>query len=91
MVSSDDKTCEDAKDYAPHAKLMAVKECVSRYAAICTPPQRTTVALTEAAWRGMERAGRGKPVRGAHRIEVEFDVSHLAQAITDGAVQGKYG
>lgn len=80
MVTGDDKTCEDAKDYTPEAKLVAVKECVSRYAAICTPPQRTAVALTEAATRSMVRAGRGHPEPGAHRIEVEFDASHLAQA-----------
>ncbi|HKS44944.1 MAG TPA: M55 family metallopeptidase [Amycolatopsis sp.] len=80
MVTGDDKTCEDATDYAPGAELVAVKECVSRYAAVCLPPQRTAVALTEAAERGMSRARRGHPRRGGHRIEVEFDASHLAQA-----------
>ena len=28
----------------------------------------------------MKRAGRVEPVTGPHRIEVEFDASHLAQA-----------
>jgi D-amino peptidase len=80
MVSGDDRTCEDAKDYAPEACLVAVKECVSRYAAICTPPRGTAAALTSAAKRCMKIAGRGNPQPGAHRIEVEFDASHLAQA-----------
>lgn len=80
MVTGDDKTCEDATGYAPEAKLVAVKECVSRYAAICTPPQRTATALTEAATRAMDRAGHGQPKPGPHRIEIEFDASHLAQA-----------
>lgn len=80
MVSGDDRTCEDARDYAPEAALVAVKECVSRYAAICTPPLRTAAALTSAAKRCMKIAGRGNPKPGAHRIEVEFDASHLAQA-----------
>jgi D-amino peptidase len=80
MVSGDDKTCDDALDYAPKAKVVAVKECVSRYAAICTPPQRTAIALTQAAKQGMERAGRGRSEPVPHRIEVEFDASHLAQA-----------
>jgi D-amino peptidase len=80
MVTGDDKTCEDARGYAPDAKMVAVKECVSRYAAICTPPRRTTIALADAAKRSMGRAGRGTPTPGAHRIEVEFDASHLAQA-----------
>jgi D-amino peptidase len=80
LVTGDDKTCEDAMDYAPGAELVAVKECVSRYAAICTPPERTAAALTAAARSGMERAQRDEPATAPHRIEVEFDASHLAQA-----------
>ncbi|GHF52408.1 D-amino peptidase [Amycolatopsis bartoniae] len=80
MVTGDDKTCDDARDYAPEALGVAVKECVSRYAAICTPPQRTATALRVAAERAMTRAGHAEPERRPHRIEVEFDASHLAQA-----------
>lgn len=35
----------------------------------------------------MARAGRGEPRRGPHRIEVEFDASHLAQAAAVAAVE----
>ncbi|PXY29359.1 peptide ABC transporter substrate-binding protein [Prauserella sp. PE36] len=80
VVSGDDKTVEDARDYASDAALVAVKQCVSRYAAICSPPSVTAALLTEAAATGMKRAGRVEPVTGPHRIEVEFDASHLAQA-----------
>ncbi|MFF5990800.1 M55 family metallopeptidase [Prauserella flavalba] len=80
VVSGDDKTVEEARDYAPDAALVAVKECVSRYAAICSPPSVTAALLTEAAAQGMKRAGRVERVTGAHRVEVEFDASHLAQA-----------
>lgn len=80
MISGDDKTCEDAADYAPDAVGVAVKECVSRYAAICLPPARTAQALTDAATLAMKRAGRAEPRPAPHRIEVEFDASHLAQA-----------
>ncbi|GAA4535477.1 M55 family metallopeptidase [Amycolatopsis samaneae] len=80
LVSGDDKTCEDARDYAPDAELVPVKECVSRYAAICLPPARTAALLAEAAAESMKRAGRSTPDPGPHRIEVEFDASHLAQA-----------
>ncbi|WP_236792912.1 M55 family metallopeptidase [Amycolatopsis sp. GM8] len=80
MVTGDDKTCEDARDYAPDAIGVAVKECVSRYAAICTPPERTMTSLRLAAERAMERAGRYEPRRAPHRIDVEFDATHLAQA-----------
>ncbi|MER7113244.1 M55 family metallopeptidase [Saccharomonospora azurea] len=80
LVSGDDKTCEDALDYAPDAATVAVKQCVSRYAAICLPPSRTSADLTAAATRGMRLAGRGTPTTTAHHIDVEFDASHLAQA-----------
>ena len=78
--TGDDKACEDAADYAPDAHRVAVKECVSRYAAICTPPERTAEWITGAARAAMRLAGRGDPVVGPHRIEVEFDATHLAQA-----------
>jgi D-amino peptidase len=80
LVSGDDRTCDDARDYAPEADLVQVKECVSRYAAICLTPARTAELLTAAAAGSMERAGREERRVRAHRIEVEFDASHLAQA-----------
>ncbi|MEV0070269.1 MULTISPECIES: M55 family metallopeptidase [unclassified Amycolatopsis] len=80
LVSGDDQACEDARDYAPEAELVPVKECVSRYAAICLPPVRTAELLRTAALDSCVRAGRVERLPGRHRIEVEFDASHLAQA-----------
>ncbi|EHR61299.1 M55 family metallopeptidase [Saccharomonospora cyanea] len=80
LVSGDDKTCDDAHDYAPDAEVVAVKQCVSRYAAVCLPPSRTAADLTAAATTSMRHAGRGNPTTTAHHIDVEFDASHLAQA-----------
>jgi D-amino peptidase len=80
VVTGDDKACEEARDYAPEAELVPVKECVSRYAAICLPPARTAELLGTAATESMRQAGRLQRDRGPHRIEVEFDASHLAQA-----------
>jgi D-amino peptidase len=80
LVTGDDRTCADAEGYAPLARRVAVKDCVSRYAAICAPPARTAGWITEAATTAMAMAGRGEPAPGAHRIEVEFDATHLAQA-----------
>lgn len=86
LVTGDDKTCEDATGsggspgYAPEAATVAVKEAVSRYAAVCLPPAVAYERQTEAAVAAMRQAGRREPVVGAHRIEVEFDASHLAQA-----------
>ncbi len=80
LVSGDDQTCDDARDYAPDAELVQVKECVSRYAAICLPPARTARLLETGAREAMARAGSVERTPGRHRIEVEFDASHLAQA-----------
>jgi D-amino peptidase len=80
LVSGDDRTCADAADYAPGAQLVAVKECVSRYAAICLPPARAGDLLTTAAETCMHRARAGERTAAAHRIEIEFDATHLAQA-----------
>ncbi len=80
LVTGDDLTCEDARSYAPEAAGVAVKECVSRYAAVCLPPAVTSSHITEAATAAMSRAGRAEGVVSAHRIEVEFDATHLADA-----------
>ncbi|OLF10705.1 peptide ABC transporter substrate-binding protein [Actinophytocola xinjiangensis] len=80
LVTGDNLTCDDANDYAPHATTVAVKECVSRYAAICKPPAITAQEITTAATTAMTHAGRTTATTTPHRIEVEFDASHLAAA-----------
>jgi D-amino peptidase len=80
LVTGDDLTCDDAADYAPGATLVAVKECVSRYAAVCLPPAVAFSQITEAAATAMASAGRSEGIVSAHRIEVEFDATHLADA-----------
>jgi len=84
LVTGDDQTCADAKTYAPDARVVAVKECISRYAAICSPPAVTAAWITEAAAQAMHLAGRQsqQPIR-EHRFEVEFDASHLALATSN--------
>jgi D-amino peptidase len=84
LVTGDDQTCVDAKAYAPDARVVAVKECVSRYAAICSPPAVTTAWIRDAAAEAMHLAGRRpeQPARD-HRFEVEFDASHLALATSN--------
>ena len=81
LVTGDDLTCVDAADYAPAAQTVAVKECVSRYAAICLPPRRTAAEISAAAKASMAHAGRVEPKSSPHRIEIEFDATHLAHAV----------
>ena len=80
LVTGDDRTCADAEDYAPRARAVAVKECVSRYAAICEPPERTAASLRAGAEGAMRRAGRGAGRVEPHRVEIEFDAAQLADA-----------
>jgi D-amino peptidase len=80
LVTGDDRTCEDAAGYAPGATTVAVKRYVSRYAAVCDPPARTGPAIRDAATVAMGRAGAGHGVVAAHRVEIEFDAAHLADA-----------
>lgn len=80
MVTGDDKACEDALRYAPNAERVAVKEYVSRYAAICLPPAKTFKLQREAAVRAASLAGRVEPTVAPHLIEVEFDAVQLADA-----------
>lgn len=80
LVTGDDLTCADAQNYAPSAQTVAVKECVSRYAAICLPPERTAEEIRTAAAKSMTLAGRSNGQSRPHRIEIEFDAAHLASA-----------
>lgn len=81
LVTGDDECCADAARYAPDAQAVAVKRCVSRYAAICHPPLRTAVEITAGAKAAMALAGRREPpAPGAHRVEIEFDTTHPALA-----------
>lgn len=84
LVTGDDQTCADAEGYAPGVPAVAVKDCVSRYAAVCRPPEVTAEAIRTAASRGMKLAGRLDPARRHARepfqVEVEVDAAQLAQS-----------
>ncbi|MEV4740841.1 M55 family metallopeptidase [Streptomyces sp. NPDC049555] len=83
LVTGDDRTCEDAKGYAPEARSVAVKDYVSRYAAVCRPPARTAADIRSAAKAAAVLAARHEPVHGGpFTVEVEFDAEHLAGAAT---------
>ncbi|MFJ3924666.1 M55 family metallopeptidase [Streptomyces sp. NPDC090022] len=83
LVTGDDLTCADAATYAPGARTVAVKDHVSRYAAVCRTPARTAAAIRSAAKEAAALAVRHDPVRGGpFAVEVEFDAAHLAAAAT---------
>ncbi|MCP3753960.1 M55 family metallopeptidase [Streptomyces sp. TBY4] len=83
LVTGDDLTCADAAGYAPEAVTVAVKDHVSRYAAVCRTPARTAADIRAAAKEAAALAVRHEPVRGGpFAVEVEFDAEHLAMAAT---------
>ncbi|PLW72692.1 peptide ABC transporter substrate-binding protein, partial [Streptomyces sp. DJ] len=49
LVTGDDRTCADARTWAPRAVGVAVKDYVSRYAAVCRPPARTAADIRAGA------------------------------------------
>ncbi|CAM5432342.1 MULTISPECIES: M55 family metallopeptidase [Streptomyces] len=83
LVTGDDLACEDALGYAPGALKVAVKDHVSRYAAVCRTPARTAADIRAAAKEAAGLAVRHEPVRGGpFTVAVEFDAEHLAMAVT---------
>ncbi|MEV0413749.1 M55 family metallopeptidase [Streptomyces sp. NPDC050448] len=83
LVTGDDLTCADADGYAPDAVKVAVKDHVSRYAAVCRTPARTAADIRAAAKEAAALAVRREPVRGGpYTVELEFDAEHLAMAAT---------
>ncbi|MCB5169198.1 M55 family metallopeptidase [Streptomyces bambusae] len=83
LVTGDDLTCEDARGYAPAARTVAVKDHVSRYAAVCRPPARTAGQIEAAAKEAAALAVRHDPVHaGPFTVDVEFDAEHLSAAAT---------
>jgi D-amino peptidase len=83
LVTGDDLTCEDALGYAPGALKVAVKDHVSRYAAVCRTPSRTAAAIRSAAKEAAALSERHAPVSdGPFTVEMEFDAEHLSLAAT---------
>ena len=81
LITGDDCTCSDAAGYAPAAETVAVKKCVSRYAAVCRPPRVTAEAIRSAAEKATALAVRQPPAEAStFRVSVEVDAAQLALA-----------
>ncbi|MFI1414280.1 M55 family metallopeptidase [Streptomyces sp. NPDC020707] len=83
LVTGDDVACEDALGYAPEALKVAVKDHVSRYAAVCRTPARTAADIRSAAEEATRLAVRHEPAQaGPFTVALEFDAEHLAMSAT---------
>jgi len=81
LITGDDRACSDAAGYAPAAQTVAVKKCVSRYAAVCRPPTATARDIAAAAAKATALAVRQPPAEAsAFRVRVEVDAAQLALA-----------
>ncbi|GLU46135.1 M55 family metallopeptidase [Nocardiopsis ansamitocini] len=81
LVTGDDRACADALGYAPGARTVAVKDYVSRYAAVCRPPARTFADISREAAAAALLAKRHPPAAPAPMtVEVEVDAAQLAGA-----------
>jgi D-amino peptidase len=92
LVTGDDVACEDALGYAPEALKVAVKDHVSRYAAVCRTPARTAADIRAAAKEAAALAVRHAPAQdGPFTLALEFDAEHLAAATTVVPGVGRVG
>jgi D-amino peptidase len=76
LVTGDDRTVADAARYAPDAAVVAVKECIDRYSAICLPPARTSELIRSAAAGALDPLPAALPLSAPYRYEVEFDATN---------------
>jgi D-amino peptidase len=72
LVSGDDKTCADARDSAPCAQFVEVKQTVDRFSAICLPPSRTQEMLYNAAVASVKTVSVPTLPTVPYRCDVEF-------------------
>lgn len=56
VVSGDDVTCDDAREYAPDAQHVAVKVALDRHTARCLSPEITAPLLRDAATKSVTTA-----------------------------------
>jgi D-amino peptidase len=82
LVTGDDRACADAGGYAPDARTVAVKDCVSRYTALCRPPAVTAAAIRSGAADAAKHARRHKQVAddSGFQVQVDVDAAQLALA-----------
>jgi D-amino peptidase len=82
LVTGDDRTCEDAKSYAPTAQHVAVKTCIDRYSAICRPPSKTAALIRSAATAALDPLPAVDAPPGPFRYVVEFDATSPIPMVT---------
>lgn len=80
LVAGDDVTCADARDYAPTAQCVAVKEAVDRHTALCLTPAASGSLLREAARDSVKRADICPLPPAPYSCTVEFQATNSAAA-----------
>ena len=78
LVTGDDVTCADARDYAPGVHTAEVKRAITRYTAEVLPLPRAQELIRSAAAAALASVPEVNPPAGPYRIEVDVDAAHLA-------------
>jgi D-amino peptidase len=78
LVSGDDLTCDDARDYAPDAQHVAVKTALDRHTARCLSPETTAALLREAAAKSVTTAAVPAGPSAPFTCEIHFATSNCA-------------
>ncbi|MEX2355593.1 MAG: M55 family metallopeptidase [Thermaerobacterales bacterium] len=94
LVTGDDRTVAEAREFMPEVPAVAVKTAVGRHAAESLHPLRAQEAIQAAATAGLQTAETLKPLRlnGAVEVEINFKSAGLAaRAATIPGVEHRSG
>jgi len=80
VVAGDDVTCTDAREYAPAAHCVAVKEAIDRHTALCLTPAASSALLREAARESVKTAEICPLPAAPYSCSVEFQATNSAAA-----------
>ena len=89
MVTGDQTTCAEAKDFlGEQIETVTVKEAVGRTAAICRPPSATRPEITAAGERALGKMHMAKAYVPASRCGFEVDFVTMPQCDRAAARRG---
>jgi D-amino peptidase len=80
LVTGDDKVAAEARALLGNIESAVVKYGISRYAARCFTPKRTSEMIMSAAERAVKRAGAMKPFKPEFPMEIRVELKTALQA-----------
>lgn len=83
LVTGDDKTAVEAREFLEGIETVEVKKGIGAYAALCLPPARSRNLIYEGALKAMSRKGDWRPFRfeGEVDLRVRFTTASAADRV----------